>query len=52
VVFRLGRRIASRLIADPVARLITGPAAFLLAGFLDVVAFAGQSLRALLRRHG
>jgi hypothetical protein len=39
------RRIAERLIADPAARLVTGPVAFLIGGVIDVATFAGSSLR-------
>jgi hypothetical protein len=39
-------RIAERLSGDAAARLVTGPAAFLIGGIIDVAAFAGSSLRA------
>jgi hypothetical protein len=39
------RRLATRLIGDPAARLVTGPAAFLIGGVIDVMTFAGSSLR-------
>jgi hypothetical protein len=50
VLVSRGRRIAAQLIADLLARVLTGPAAFLLGGIIDTLAFAGQSLRARLRR--
>jgi hypothetical protein len=34
------------------ARLVTGPAAFLLAGLLDIACLAGAALRARARRCG
>jgi hypothetical protein len=37
------------VIGDPLARVLTGPAAFLLAGVIDVIGFTAQSLRARIR---
>jgi hypothetical protein len=40
------RRLARRVIAGPAAAAVTGPAAFLIGGVIDVATFAGASLRA------
>jgi hypothetical protein len=43
------RRIAVRLLGAPLAALVTGPAAFLLGGVIDVLAFAATSARERIR---